>query len=81
MSDQEKVKAFEKRMKWNATPSGQIAIWLKKDALLLSGLNAKHKLVDVYFETLQLANRNNLKLGPELAKHLKETEKKYKKRK
>ena len=79
MSDQKKVAAFEKKMKWDTTHSGQIALWLKKDALLLSRLNAKHKIVDIYFETLQLANRNKIKLDKSLAKHLKEAERKYNK--
>ena len=64
-------------MKWNATPSGQIAIWLKKDALLLNRLNSKHKIIDIYFETLQLANRNKIKLDKELVQHMKEAAKKY----
>jgi hypothetical protein len=79
MTAQQKVKSFEKRMGWNTTHAGQIALFLKKDAMLLSGLNAKHKLVDLYLEVLQLANRNNVDLDRALARHLKEAEKKYKK--
>jgi NTP pyrophosphatase (non-canonical NTP hydrolase) len=81
MNGQEKVRKFEKKMGWDRTPPGQIGLWLKKDVLLLNKDNAKHKLADVYFETLQLANRNKLDMEKALAKHLKEAEKKYKKRK
>jgi hypothetical protein len=79
MSAQQKVKAFEKKMGWNKTPAGQVVLWLKGDALLLNKANAKHKLLDLYVEILQLANRNKLKLDSALVRHLKETEKKYKK--
>jgi len=81
MGDQEKMKAFEKRMGWDKTDAGPLVIFLKRDAAVLDRANAKHKLVDIYLELLQLANRNRIKLGPALAKHLKAAEKKYKKKK
>ncbi|MEM5814633.1 MAG: hypothetical protein QXD77_02350 [Candidatus Aenigmatarchaeota archaeon] len=77
MSAQQKVKSFEKTMGWDRTPAGPLVIMLKKDALMLNKLNAKHKLVDIYMETIQLANRNKLDLDKVLAKHLKEAVKKY----
>jgi hypothetical protein len=81
MSAQQKVKGFEKKVGWGRTPAGPIVMFLKKDALALNKLNAKHKLLDIYLETLQLANRNKINLDTALAKHLKEAEKKYKKKK
>lgn len=81
MTAQQKVKSFEKKLGWDKTPAGRIALFLKSDALALNEGNAKHKVIDIYFETLQLANRNKLDLEKALAKHLKEAEKKYKKRK
>jgi len=81
MGDQERIKSFEKKMGWDRTDAGPLVLFLKRDAAVLNRENAKHKLVDLYLELLQLANRNKLKLSPALAKHLKEAEKKYKKKK
>jgi len=79
MSAQQKVKGFEKKVGWGRTPAGRIALFLKSDALALNEGNAKHKIVDIYLEILQLANRNKINLDTALAKHLKEAEKKYRK--
>jgi hypothetical protein len=79
MNSQKKVAAFEKKMGWHRTASRNIAVWLKKDALLLNENNAKHKLVDIYFETIQMANREKLDIDKALVKHMKEAQKKYRK--
>ena len=77
MMAQKQVAAFEKKMGWNRTPANRIMLFIKKDAVLLKNKNMKHKVVDIYFETLQLANRLRINLDKALQQHMKEAEKKY----
>jgi hypothetical protein len=74
---QKQVVAFEKKMGWNVTPASRIIYFIKKDARELSKRNARHKIVDIFLETLQLANRLKINLDKELVKHMKVTKKKY----
>lgn len=79
MKPQEKVRRFEKKMGWNRTPAKKIMVFLQADAFEMKQKNLKHKLTDVYFETLQLANRKKINLDKALEKHMKAAEKKYRK--
>jgi len=77
MKAQKQVSIFEKKMRWNITPAGKVIKFIKKDAQELNGKNARHKTVDIFFETLQLANRLKINLDKELTKHMKDAKKKY----
>ncbi|MFH0830027.1 MAG: hypothetical protein V1887_02620 [Candidatus Aenigmatarchaeota archaeon] len=77
MNQQEIVAEFEKKMGWTKTEVKTVLEFLKEDASLLDEKNLKHKLVDIYFQVIQLANRLKLDLGVELKSHMKGAEKKY----
>lgn len=79
MNQQEIVADFEKKMGWSKTEIKTVLEFLKEDAYALDEKNLKHKLVDVFFQAIQLANRLKLDLDAELKIHMKEAEKKYKK--
>ena len=74
---QKSVAKFEKKMKWNKTKSNDIIKFIKKDAKELNSRNANHKVVDLFFECIQLANRKKINLNKEIKKHMKEAKKKY----
>jgi hypothetical protein len=77
MMAQKQVSIFEKKMHWNSTPAHKVIRFIKKDAHELNRMNARHKTVDIFFETLQLANRLKINLDKELSKHMKDAKKKY----
>jgi len=79
MNQQEIVAEFEKRMGWTKTEVKTVLEFLKDDALLLDEKNLKHKLIDIHFQVIQLANRLKMNLDAELKVHMKESEKKYRK--
>ena len=77
MKIQKDVSKFEKKMKWNKTKSTQIIKFIKEDARKLNARNANHKVVDLLFQCIQLANRRKINLSKALQRHIKEAEKKY----
>ncbi|MFH1229486.1 MAG: hypothetical protein V1678_03620 [Candidatus Aenigmatarchaeota archaeon] len=71
------VERFEKRMGWNKTKSQKIIKFIKKDAKELTTKNARHKMIDILFECIQLANRKGMNVTRELGRHMKDAQKKY----
>ena len=77
MKIQKDVSRFEKRMKWDKTKSTQIINFIKEDAIKLNTRNMDHKVEDLLFECIQLANRRKINISKALQRHIKEAEKKY----
>jgi len=76
---QKEVDQFEKKMGWSKTDADIIMSFIKGDASELNESNARHKVVDLLFECIQLANRKKMNVQKELTKHMKEATKKYRK--
>jgi hypothetical protein len=74
---QPSVKRLEKKMGWNKTSSREIIKFIKRDSKELTTKNASHKLVDIIFECVQLANRKGMNIERELEIHMKDVKKKY----
>lgn len=81
MKIQKKVASFEKRMNWSKTPSSKIIRFIRNDVAELNGKKLNHKILDVFFEIIQLANRKGINLEKEIKNHMKNTEGKYLKQK
>jgi NTP pyrophosphatase (non-canonical NTP hydrolase) len=73
----EKIAIFEQKMGWNKTSIKEIMHFLKTDVIEMKEKNMKHKIGDIFFELIQLANRKNINLDDTLENHMKKTEKKY----
>jgi hypothetical protein len=74
---QREIRNFEARMGWSKTKPADILRFVKKDARELNLSNSKHKLVDIIFECVQLANRKGIDVSEELRVHMTEARKKY----
>jgi hypothetical protein len=74
---QSSVKRFEKEMEWDKTTPNKIIKFIKKDAKELTAKNARHKMIDIFFECVQLANRKNINITSEIENHIKDAKKKY----
>lgn len=74
-----KVAYLEKKLGWNKTATKDIIKFLKKDVRELKKENIEHKIGDIYFEIIQLANRNGIDLKKTINAHIINTRKKYRK--
>jgi hypothetical protein len=74
---QPSVKIFEKKMGWDKTASSDIIKFIKMDSKELTTKNANHKLVDIMFECIQLANRKGMNIEREIGIHMQDAKKKY----